>query len=225
MNLNHFQSQQLCFLFSLLLQLIGPVYIKDIFTPDNRFYVQYSLPPTCVHVEDGETQCGGEVADESEDHDGPVGGVDVPLYEEGEEEHDAGVDGGDHVGQLAAHPLGQHHGQGLGGEVEDGADDEVEEEAAGEILPGEGEAVHDEGGGEPVEVHDEEVDSKGGVPHDVQEAAALLGRGAGLGEDDLLGLHTHPVLLAGRGQDLLCLLRPALGNQPPGDTLVDITEC
>ena len=118
-----------------------------------------------------------------------------------------------------------NHGQGFGWEVQDGADDEVEEEAAGEILPGESEAVHDEGGGEPVEVHDEEVDSKGGVPHDVQEAAALLGRGAGLGEDDLLGLHTHPVLLAGRGQDLLCLLRPALSNQPPGDTLVDITEC
>ena len=36
-----------------------------------------------------------------------------------------------------------NHGQGFGWEVQDGADDEVEEEAAGEILPGESEAVHD----------------------------------------------------------------------------------
>ena len=148
----------------------------------------------------------------------------ISLYEESQQEHHPGGDGAAHVGILPPHLQGQDHGQGLGGEVQDGSDDEVEEEATSEVLPGEGEAIHDEGGAEPVEVHDEEVNSKGGVPHNVQEAAALLGRGAGLGEDDLLGLHTHPVLLAGRGQDLLGLLRPALGNQPPGDISVYITE-
>ena len=98
---------------------------------------------TCVHVEDGKAQGGGEVANQSQHHDGPVGGIFVSLNEEREEEHDARRDGAAHVGILPPHLQGQHHGQGLGWEVQDGADDEVEEEAAGEILPGESEAVHD----------------------------------------------------------------------------------
>ena len=144
---------------------------------------------TCVHVEDGKAHCCAKVSNESEHHDGPVGGVDVPLNEEGQHEHDSGGGGAHGVGELPAHLAGQHHGQGLGGEVEDGPDDEVEEEAAGEVLPGEGEAVHDEGGGEPVEVHDEQLDPQGGVPHDVQEPAPALA-GDGRRQDDPLWLRT-----------------------------------
>ena len=102
-----------------------------------------SLPPTCVHVENGEAESGGEVPNEGQDDDRPVVGILVTFYEESQEEHHSCRDGAAHVGILPPNLQGQHHGQGLGWEVQDGADDEVEEEAAGEILPGESEAVHD----------------------------------------------------------------------------------
>ena len=160
---------------------------------------------TCVHVENGKTESGGEVPYQGQDHNRPVGGIFISLYEEGEEEHDPGGDGARHVGILPAHLQGEDHGQRLGREVQDGSDDEVEEEAAGEVLPGEGEAVHDEGRGEPVEVHDDQVEPEGGMFHDVQETP-LGGTGARLGQHDLVRLHGHPVLLAGVGQNLLGLL-------------------
>ena len=81
-------------------------------------------------------------------------------------------------------------------------------------LPGEGEAVHDEGGCEPVEVHYEELDPEGGVPHDVQEPSPALA-GGGWRQDDLLRLHSPPVLLARFGEDLLGLFHPGLGDEPP----------
>ena len=115
---------------------------------------------TCVHVEDSETHGGTEISDESQDDNGPVGGIFISLYEESQEEHHPGGDGAAHVGILPSHLQGQDHGQGLGGEVQDGSDDEVEEEAAGKTLPGESEAVHDEGRGEPVEVHDDQVEAE-----------------------------------------------------------------
>ena len=98
--------------------------------------------------------------------------------------------------------------------VKDGPYDEVEEEAAGEVLPGESEAVHDEGGGEPVEVHDEELDPQGRMLHDVQEPAPALA-GGGWRQNDLLRLHSSPVLLARFGEDLLGLFHPGLGDEPP----------
>ena len=105
--------------------------------------MHYEVRSTCVHVEDSETHGGTEISDESQDDNGPVGGIFISLNEEREEEHDARRDGAAHVGILPPHLQGQHHGQGLGWEVQDGADDEVEEEAAREILPRESEAVHD----------------------------------------------------------------------------------
>ena len=126
---------------------------------------------TCVHVEDGKTHRGAEVADESQDHNGPVGGVDISGYEDSDQEHDPGGRRPDGVRILSANILSQEHGQRLGREVQDGSDDEVEEEAAGEVLPGEGEAVHDEGRGEPVEVHDGQLESESGMSDDVQEAS------------------------------------------------------
>ena len=80
---------------------------------------------TCVHVEDGKATSGRKVSNKSKHHNGPVGGVLVSLNEEGEEEHDPSDDGAHHVGILPPHLQGQHHGQGLGGEVQDGPDDEV----------------------------------------------------------------------------------------------------
>ena len=75
--------------------------------------------------------------------------------------------------------------------VKDGPYDEVEEKAAGEVLPGEG-----------------------GVLHDVQEPAPALA-GGGWRQNDLLRLHSSPVLLARFGEDLLGLFHPGLGDEPP----------
>ena len=139
----------------------------------------------------------------------------IPLYEEGEEEHDPSGEGAAHVGILPPHLQGEDHGQGLGREVQDGPDDEVEEETASEVLPGEGEAVHDEGRGEPVEVHDEQLQPESGMSHDVQEASL----GCGLfrwTEDNFLRLHGVSVPLTGGGHDLTGLSHPALGDQPAG---------
>ena len=61
----------------------------------------------------------------------------------------------DHVGVLPPALEHKDHGEGLGGEVQDGSDEEVEEETPGEVLPGQGQPVHDEGSREPVEVHDQ----------------------------------------------------------------------
>ena len=36
---------------------------------------------TCVHVKDGKAHSRAKVPNESEDHNGPVGGVNVPLKE------------------------------------------------------------------------------------------------------------------------------------------------
>ncbi len=63
----------------------------------------------------------------------------------------------DHVGILPPALEHQDHGEGLGGEVQDGPDQEIEKEPPGEVLPGQRQTVHDEGRREPVEVHDQRL--------------------------------------------------------------------
>jgi len=170
---------------------------------------------TCVHVEDGEAERCREVADQGEHDDGPVARVHATLDEQSAEKHHACDSAANHVGVLATNGLHEHQGQGLRGEVEAGADQEVQEKSTCEILPRQRESVHDEGGGEPVKVHNQSVTPESWVFHNVQKTS-LRSSSCRFLQNDLLLLDVPVVPVGGVVEDLPGVFSATSGNQPPG---------
>ena len=90
-------AQQISELF-IILKLMDWSVMECFFFSINQVFWRNQTTNTCVHVENCKAECGGEVPDERENHDGPVWRIFITLYEEGEEEHDPGGDGAAHVG-------------------------------------------------------------------------------------------------------------------------------